>query len=222
MEDEIRQVCPIVYWHVWDNKPYPEFNNPFYEATDLINCHSHHTYEQVKEHHPNKTFFVPHALPEDLFFPVSEQEKNKQKIKILGPDREDHFVLFWMNRNARRKRPNDLLLSFKMFLDELNEKEGHKKATLLMHTDPTDREGPNLFAVSEMLGIKQNVVFSNQRVDFQTINLFTAEDHFGIISGSLWDHFGITFWVILAALWGHSGITLESLWDHSGITLGSL
>ena len=23
MEDEIHQVCPIVYWHVWDNKPYP-------------------------------------------------------------------------------------------------------------------------------------------------------------------------------------------------------
>ena len=171
MEDEIRQVCPIVYWHVWDNKPYPEFNDPFYEATDLINCHSHHTYSQVKEHWPNKTFFVPHALPEDLFFPLQEQERLKEKEKILGQDKLDHFVLFWMNRNARRKRPNDLLLSFKNFLDELQEKEGHKKATLLMHTDPNDREGPNLFAVTEMLGIKQNVVFSNQRVDFQTINV---------------------------------------------------
>ena len=171
MEDEIRQVCPIVYWHVWDNKPYPEFNNPFYEATDLINCHSHHTYEQVKEHHPNKTFFVPHALPEDLFFPISDVDKRNHKQKILGPERLDHFVLFWMNRNARRKRPNDLIYSFKLFLDELQEKEGHKKATLLMHTDPNDREGPNLFAVTEMLGIKDNVVFSNQRVDFPTINL---------------------------------------------------
>ena len=171
MEDEIRQVCPIVYWHVWDNKPYPEFNDPFYEATDLINCHSHHTYEQVKEHHPNKTFFVPHALPEDVFFPISEEERIEHKTRILGPERLDHFVLFWMNRNARRKRPNDLLYSFKLFLDELQEKEGHKNATLLMHTDPNDREGPNLFAVTEMLNIKNNVVFSNQRVDFQTINL---------------------------------------------------
>ena len=61
MEDEIHQVCPIVYWHVWDNTPYPEFNDPFYEATDLINCHSHHTYTQVVKKHPKKTFFVPHA-----------------------------------------------------------------------------------------------------------------------------------------------------------------
>lgn len=171
MEDEIRQVCPIVYWHVWDNKPYPEFNNPFYEATDLINCHSHHTYSQVKEHWPNKTFFVPHALPTDLFFPLPENVKKQEKIKCLGKEREDHYVLFWMNRNARRKRPGDLLLSFSMFLDELEKKEGHRKATLLMHTDPTDREGPNLFAITEMLGIQDNVVFSNQRVDFPTINM---------------------------------------------------
>ena len=171
MEDEIRQICPIVYWHVWDNKPYPEFNDPFYEATDLINCHSYHTYSQVKERWPNKTFFVPHALPDDLFFELPESKKNQEKEKILGPERNDHFVLFWMNRNARRKRPNDLLYSFKMFLDKLEKDHGHRKATLLMHTDPNDREGPNLFAVTEFLGIKNNVVFSNQRVDFQTINV---------------------------------------------------
>ena len=76
-----------------------------------------------------------------------------------------------MNRNARRKRPNDLLYSFKLFLDNLEKEHGHRKATLLMHTDPNDREGPNLFAVTEFLDIKNNVVFSNQRVDFQTINV---------------------------------------------------
>ena len=34
MEDEIHDVCPIAYWHVWDNRPTPQFNNAFYEATD--------------------------------------------------------------------------------------------------------------------------------------------------------------------------------------------
>ena len=63
MEDEIHQVCTIVWWHVWDNEPYPEFNDPFYEATDLINCHSHHTYTQLKQKWPKRTNFVPHALP---------------------------------------------------------------------------------------------------------------------------------------------------------------
>ena len=30
MEDEVHQVCPIAWWHVWDNSPYPEFNSPLY------------------------------------------------------------------------------------------------------------------------------------------------------------------------------------------------
>ena len=24
IEDEIHQICPITYWHVWDNDPYPD------------------------------------------------------------------------------------------------------------------------------------------------------------------------------------------------------
>ena len=40
IEDEIHQICPIVWWHVWDNYPYPKFNNTFYAATDVINCHT--------------------------------------------------------------------------------------------------------------------------------------------------------------------------------------
>ena len=55
MEDEIHQVCPILYWHVWDNDPYPAFNNAFYEGTDLINCHSYKTFSMVSEKFPDKT-----------------------------------------------------------------------------------------------------------------------------------------------------------------------
>ena len=171
MEDEIHQVCPIVYWHVWDNAPYPEFNDPYYEATDLLACHSHHTYSQVRSKYPQKSLFIPHALPENMFFPMSPADNLANKIKVIGKEREDHFVLFWVNRNARRKRPGDLIYCFSEFLKRMQKEKGHKKATLLLHTDPMDNEGPNLFAITEMLGIRDNVVFSNQRVDFQTMNV---------------------------------------------------
>ena len=36
MEDEIRALCPMVYYHVWDNYPYPQFNAPFYKSNDMI------------------------------------------------------------------------------------------------------------------------------------------------------------------------------------------
>ena len=74
MEDEIHQMCPIAYWHVWDNYPRPEFNTPYYEATDLINCHSHMTYTMLKDRFPDKVNFVPHALPEDIFKRLPENE----------------------------------------------------------------------------------------------------------------------------------------------------
>ena len=171
MEDEIHQVCPIAWWHVWDNYPYPEFNDVLYQSTDLINCHSHLTYEMVSEKHPDKTNFIPHSLPDNLFFPIDSDQKQIHKSSILGNDRKDHFVGIWVNRNAKRKRPNDVLLSWKIFLDKVEEKYGHRDATLIMHTDPYDVEGPNLVITSELLNINKNVIFSSQRLEFDKMNI---------------------------------------------------
>lgn len=172
MEDEIHQVCPIVYWHVWDNHPVPKFNQVLYDSTDLINCHSYLTYDFVKDLAPGRTNFIPHALPQELFFPIEDKQKLQQaKTQLLGEDRKDHFVMFWVNRNAKRKRPNDLLHAWKLFTDRLEEKQGHVDATLLMHTQPKDQEGPNLYATAEMLEVTDHVVFSPERIEFQQMNV---------------------------------------------------
>ena len=170
MHDEINKICPIAYWHVWDNRPSPEFNKVLYEATDLINCHSHLTYEMVNEILPGKANFVPHALPDELFFPIAEADRKKQKISVLGPERKDHFTVFWVNRNARRKRPADVIESWSKFMKML-EKDGKSDATLLMHTDPIDQEGPNLLVNVEAMGVVDSVVFSNQRIEFEKMNV---------------------------------------------------
>ena len=171
IEDEVRQVCPIFYWHVWDNKPYPSFNNPYYDSCDLINCHSYHTYTQLLEHYPEKTNFIPHALPSDLFYELPLSEKNSLRTQFFGEGAEDYFVGFWMNRNAKRKRPGDLLVAWSLFLEKLKKKDKKQKAKLIMHTDPFDPEGPNLVKIVELLNLKDTVVFSNQRVGFNEINI---------------------------------------------------
>ena len=171
MEDEIHQVCPIAYWHVWDNDPYPSFNSVFYEGTDLINCHSYKTFELVNSKFPEKTNFIPHALPEDIFYPMSKEETARQKKNLMGEAKKDHFTGLWINRNAKRKRPNDVLMSWKLFLDQLQEKYGHKNAQLIMHTDPNDQEGPNLTTTLEMLDIVDNVIISPGRVEFPQMNI---------------------------------------------------
>lgn len=171
MEDEVHQVCPIVYWHVWDNYPLPTFNKVLYDSTDLINCHSYLTYQICDELAPDRSNFIPHALPPELFYKLNPEQIRSAKTTVLGEDRSDHFVAFWVNRNAKRKRANDLLKSWSMFLDDLKSKHGHTKATLLLHTNPTDHEGSNLFETVDMLGIKDNVVFSNDRIDFSQMNV---------------------------------------------------
>jgi len=171
MEDEIHQICPIVWWHVWDNYPYPKFNESLYEATDSINCHSHLTYEMVSNVFPEKTNFIPHTLPDEIFHPISEKEKREFKGNVLGESRKDHFIAFWVNRNAKRKRPNDVLFSWKLFLDMLEENHGHRNATLIMHTDPYDQEGPNLITTAEMFKIHENVFFSTDRLEFEKMNI---------------------------------------------------
>ena len=174
MEDEIHQVCPIAYWHVWDNHPFPKFNETLYESTDTINCHSYMTYKMLSDNlsHPRLNF-IPHAVPKSLFHKLPDEKIKTYKRNILGKDRENHFVAIWNNRNARRKRPGDLLLAWKTFI----EKTKNKDTILIMHTDPLDKEGPNLYLLSEHLGIQDTVFFSRDRLEFDKINaLYNISD----------------------------------------------
>ena len=167
----IHQICPIAWWHVWDNEPYPSFNHVLYESVDLINCHSNMTYNLIKDRVNSKTNFIPHAVPEALFFPLSQTDRLSYKMQILGKDRLDHFVGIWVNRNAKRKRPADVVESWKIFVDNIEKEHGHRKATLIMHTDPHDQEGPNLFKNVDLHGISDNVYFSTDRLEFEKMNV---------------------------------------------------
>lgn len=190
IEDEIHQVCPIVYNHLWDNYPTPRFNDVLYDSTDLINCINWPTYEMVSKQFPDRTNYVPHAVPPNLYFPLSPEDAQRARVHMLGKDRADHFVVLYVGRNARRKAPSDVIASFKQFVNELEKKHGHRKATLLMHTDPLDQEGPNLHHVIDMLKMGDHVVFSRDKADFQQMNvLYNTCD--ALVNASYNEGFGL-------------------------------
>lgn len=191
MEDEIHQICPIVYNHLWDNPPWPEFNRVLYESTDLINCINYPTYEMVHQRFPDKTNYVPHAVPEELFHPLPENEVAEFKRSLLGKDREDHFIVLYVSRNARRKMLNDIIYSFKEFLSELERKYGHRKSTLILHADPLDQEGSNLHSIIDMYHLKENIAFSRERVGFpEMCALYNISDT--VINRSCNEGFGLS------------------------------
>ena len=164
MENEIRPLCPMVYYHVWDNYPYPTYNRSYYQSNDLIATISKVTDDIVKTVAPNvKSQYIPHAVDSDIFKPVEEDETlERLKQEVFGEHYDPNkFIFFWNNRNARRKQSGSLIFWFNDFL----KKVGKDKACLVMHTEVKDQHGQDLQAIIENLGLTNSeVLFSQNKV----------------------------------------------------------
>ena len=165
IEDEIRACVPMVYYHVWDNYPYPRYNKDYYESNDVIAAISKVTHDIVKNVSPDvQSHYVPHAVNSSVFKKLAKEECSEFS-KDHGYDK---FTFFWNNRNARRKQSGSLIWWFKEFLDEV----GHDKARLIMHTDPGDVHGQNLRVILQELGLTDGeVLLSNQKIPPEILNL---------------------------------------------------
>ena len=159
IENEIRANVPMVYYHVWDNYPYPQFNRPWYLSNDHVACISKLTHDILQTVAPEvDSSYIPHAVDENIFKPADPN--------LISSFREqrgltDKFVCFWNNRNARRKQSGTLIWWFKEFLDKV----GHDKASLIMHTDTKDVHGQDLEAIIHELGLTNGeVLFSRDKV----------------------------------------------------------
>jgi len=168
MENEIRPLAPLVYYHVWDNYPYPDFNKPYYESNDFIATISKVTDDIVKTVAPEvRSLYIPHAVDDNVFKPLEPSQMEEFKKSTFGDYYDpDKVVFFWNNRNARRKQSGSLIFWFKKFL----EKVGKDKASLIMHTEVKDHHGQDLEAIIDNLGLnKGEVLFSEQKVDQSTL-----------------------------------------------------
>jgi len=172
IEDEVHQVCPIVWWHVWDNYPFPEFNRGYYDATDALNCHSYMTYEMLKENgYADKASFIPHAVRKSDFYPLDSVAKTLVTEKYFH-GKEDVWKAFWNNKNFPRKRPGDLIVAWALFVDKVEKKYGHRNVCLFMHTDPKMSVGSNLYELVKQYNLVDTVKFSISNVDTQTLNQY--------------------------------------------------
>jgi len=163
IENEVRPLLPIVYYHVWDNYPYPQFNRKYYISNDAIATISKVSDDIVATVAPEvKRKYIPHAVDQEWFKPYTlEQIGTIRKDSLQEEDRKK-IIFFWNNRNARRKQPGTLIYWFVEWIEKNNLKD---KAMLIMHTDIKDPHGQDLQHIIEELGAtNREVMFSTQKV----------------------------------------------------------
>ena len=178
MENEIRSLVPLVYYHVWDNFPYPSYNKSWYDSTDVVVTISKLTSNIVQTVAPNvKERYLPHAIPTEVFKKMSNIDVQQYRKSNLGID-EDTFLLFWNNRNARRKQSGSLIFWYKDFLTKMKKANKDAKAVLLMHTEPNDPNGQDLYAIINNLGLTNGEVrISTVKVDLANLAMiYNAAD----------------------------------------------
>ena len=179
MEHEIRQSVPLFFYHIWDDLPDPKYNRDYYESCDWIGCISKQTYGITRrvwgwdrEKHWTKpadwqVSYVPHGINSELYKPVEVPKDFKESV--FG-DKEYEFVLYWNNRNIRRKQPVDVILAFDKFVQQLP-KEKQDKVCLLMHTAPVEEHGTDLpRTIAECCSPETNVVFAPNRYSEEQLN----------------------------------------------------
>ena len=155
MENEIRQKCPLIFYTIWDDVPYPMWNREYYRSDDMLLCISKQTkniVENVLKDYPKpgRIQYVPHGINEKDFFPIiNDLEFDVWKEKLFQ-GKEYDFVVLWNSRNIRRKNPADIILAWRTFLDQLPVEKA-KKCLLLMKTEAVFEHGTNLPAVIDSL-----------------------------------------------------------------------
>ena len=163
IENEVRPLCTIVYYHVWDNYPTPMYNRNYYISNDAVATISKVTDNIVAEAAPEVTRkYIPHAVDDKIFFPSSLEKIEQFKKESLPDSDQEKVIFFWNNRNARRKQSGTLIFWFKEWLDKNNL---HDKAQLIMHTEPKDPHGQDLVHIVEHLGLNdRQVLLSTQKI----------------------------------------------------------
>ena len=197
MEHEIRKTIPIIYLNIWDDLPYPMYNKSFYESCDALLAISKQT-ENInrsvlgKEIAAEKIIkYIPHGINEKFFFPITSEHIEYLALqdfkKQLYENKVYDFTILYNARNIRRKSVPDLMLAWKIFIDEIPEHKA-KKCALILHTQISDENGTDLQAVKDMLfgnEEKYNIIFDQNKYPSNIMNLlYNATDATALVSSN--------------------------------------
>jgi glycosyltransferase involved in cell wall biosynthesis len=116
--------------------------------------------------------YIPHGIDFTIFKPIDKTNKKYKKFIdefYKSQYNNYNFILFYNNRNIKRKMPGDVILSYATFVRKLS-KEKRNKILLVMHTHIVDEAGTDLKAVYNDLFSDVNILFSNRKYEEEFLN----------------------------------------------------
>ena len=178
IEREIRNKIPILWLNIWDDYPAPMYNKDFYNSVDCLMGISKQTVNINKlvlgDDAKNKVIkYVPHGINNKQFYNINKEHPLYPKLVEFRektiPNKDIEFLAYFNSRNIHRKRPGDVILSFKHFCDGIGE-EAAKKVGLVMHTEASNPHGTDLKAVKEAIYPEGNIYFSTGKINTEQMN----------------------------------------------------
>jgi glycosyltransferase involved in cell wall biosynthesis len=168
---DIRRICPLVYYHLWDDVPFPKFNIPYYKSCDRIIAGSKFTYNLLTTYPTTSNLSVdycPIGLDPEVYKPLEDIEKEKFSSDIwkkLKVDAKPNFVIGMISRDAPRKLLMDTMRVYAEWSDD-------KPDTYLFIHVPLVDSQMNLEYTMKSLYEKKNIVISQGSPDHadDTIN----------------------------------------------------
>lgn len=196
IENEIRKKIPMMYLNIWDEYPAPIYNKSYYESCDTLMSISKQTLNINKivlgDKAKDKILkYVPHGINEEHFFPIVKDNKEEWtklqefKKKIFG-EKEYEYVVLYNARNIRRKCVPDLMLAYSQFCESIG-KDKASKCAFVLHTQPIDENGTDLFAIRDLTCDPElcNIIFSTSKLGVQEMNLlYNIADVTALISSN--------------------------------------
>ena len=169
IQNLIRSKIPIIYYNIWDNLPYPKYNQRFYSCSDLIMNISKQTQNLVNnvcvnyKREPWQTKYVPHGINIDMFRPLGKNNVQYKRVQQLVQRDKYDFIFLFVNKNIIRKQAALIMQGFKWFVNSYLTSQQKKRCCLIMKTQVI--YGPGM-----PLSVYQQDIIHDPTVDIKFIS----------------------------------------------------
>jgi len=193
MDNEIRKQCPLVFYHLWDDLPFPDYNMPAYNSCDHIICGSKFTHDLLINHpniDNNMIDFVPIGFDPSVYYPRTVQEKEEFRTEFNEWTGNKHtdakFIAGFVGRSIDRKQLLSIIDVFAKWQEDKDD------VLLFVHSSSKDSGGSLDYAL-QMRYPDHKIVFSHADPVQQTNELINKFYNFMdvIVNRSTAEGFGM-------------------------------